>query len=789
VFAFGLILFNLDVDKTKGAVSSFSFPAGETTYQITTSKGVLTARFKYAPAIKNIRFGISNISTYLGNHFKNIMWIANRYGGGPAGRWDISDPWNPKGPDVVGIASGGSAFARGTQPTEHRGPFSSGGWPHPPSLGYGGGTFGELANGAARFVFASGEEGAHPPQVPEPRGITPVLQLEGGSGISIGQLFEDKWEDLFSGTYAVDATSTGKFFFFGGGGHGGYTGSDNTLSMKIFDVGNLTGSFDYGDTGLKPISSQSWSNLSELKIIEVPGKRNHFLIGRATNGIKENPKFYIGEIDADTGHILPNSKQIDLDLQTGDTSKNALVYPGSNIKFGSFGGNTYVFMNENFTALQQSGIAPGVLKVAVYKFNPSDLSLTRKGDITLKNFPAFNYANRSDAWDVARTENGTAYPMFTAISTSKTMTYIDSYENSNTIPVLFDFNFYDIKNIINATTPVSIAPAAGDVVIPGTLIQKPMKLGDIVIKGVEKNNSSYDSYHVFIKQEAGKNNLYLYRLANLWDGFGAGDPVFAYDEHEETPELLNRDPLLVQNYNRLSSDFRAITSFRIDKIDVTAFGTVTPPPAAPKQPISNNNPPAPTGSCTATLTFDKTSVVSGGSMTENWTVDGADIGQVFGDCGAGEIQISSGPKSYTFNNLTKNMTCRVYGKVGGTEACSASATITVTPPVSTQLKSSYIDTNFAQRNPGNTASDNISAPVDQNSSSLGATTLRKGSTGVPVENLQTFLNTSAGAGLAVDGKMGAKTVAAVQIWQADHQLVPDGVVGPRTKAEIEKINY
>src|SRR3989344_4501093 len=92
---------------------------------------------------------------------------------------------------------------------------------------------------------------------------------------------------------------------------------------------------------------------------------------------------------------------------------------------------------------------------------------------------------------------------------------------------------------------------------------------------------------------------------------------------------------------------------------------------------SGGTPPPSSTSCTASISFDKTSVAYNGSATETWQVNGADIGQVYGDCGAGATPISAGPKSYTINNLTQTTTCRVYGKISGQEKCTASATITV----------------------------------------------------------------------------------------------------------------
>ena len=72
-------------------------------------------------------------------------------------------------------------------------------------------------------------------------------------------------------------------------------------------------------------------------------------------------------------------------------------------------------------------------------------------------------------------------------------------------------------------------------------------------------------------------------------------------------------------------------------------------------------------------------------------------------------------------------------------------------------------------------------------SQLGVTNLRNGSTGEPVSVLQTFLNNVLKTSLAIDGILGPKTTAAFKIFQSAHGLVPDGIVGPLTKAEMQKI--
>ncbi len=83
----------------------------------------------------------------------------------------------------------------------------------------------------------------------------------------------------------------------------------------------------------------------------------------------------------------------------------------------------------------------------------------------------------------------------------------------------------------------------------------------------------------------------------------------------------------------------------------------------------------------------------------------------------------------------------------------------------------------ASPTPNNT-NTNITKP------NLGLVTLRQGSTGDAVKSLQSFLNSILHLTLVTDGKLGPKTILAIKQYQSTHGLVPDGVVGPKTKASM-----
>jgi peptidoglycan hydrolase-like protein with peptidoglycan-binding domain len=59
-------------------------------------------------------------------------------------------------------------------------------------------------------------------------------------------------------------------------------------------------------------------------------------------------------------------------------------------------------------------------------------------------------------------------------------------------------------------------------------------------------------------------------------------------------------------------------------------------------------------------------------------------------------------------------------------------------------------------------------------------TLRRGATGDLVKTVQKKI------GVDQDGNFGPNTEAKLRIFQRDHNLVPDGIVGPKTWAELDK---
>lgn len=75
--------------------------------------------------------------------------------------------------------------------------------------------------------------------------------------------------------------------------------------------------------------------------------------------------------------------------------------------------------------------------------------------------------------------------------------------------------------------------------------------------------------------------------------------------------------------------------------------------------------------------------------------------------------------------------------------------------------------------------------IEENPYKRYASIMKQGSAGESVKWLQVELNKH-GANLVVDGKFGIKTKLAVLLYQKDHGLVADGIVGPVTLLSLER---
>ncbi len=164
--------------------------------------------------------------------------------------------------------------------------------------------------------------------------------------------------------------------------------------------------------------------------------------------------------------------------------------------------------------------------------------------------------------------------------------------------------------------------------------------------------------------------------------------------------------------------------------------------------------------------------------------------------GGGGLVSSSGGSSS--NSSSSSASSSSNSSSTTTPSTTSTTTALTTTPTVTLTTSTVIDgcgsrtTGFSattgQSCVGNVSSASASASANANSSSstttynFGTVTLKNGSKGEGVKELQRFLNRFLNLGLVVDGKLGPKTIAVIKKWQKAHRLKADGLIGPKTKA-------
>ncbi|TSC78087.1 MAG: penicillin-resistant DD-carboxypeptidase [Parcubacteria group bacterium Gr01-1014_24] len=132
------------------------------------------------------------------------------------------------------------------------------------------------------------------------------------------------------------------------------------------------------------------------------------------------------------------------------------------------------------------------------------------------------------------------------------------------------------------------------------------------------------------------------------------------------------------------------------------------------------------------------------------------------------------------------------GGGGGSSSASPTATVaTSTTPValtiSPEVTMTTVSPGCSGGNKYNTSTgalcvSGVVSPVSAGPYNFGTTTLKSGSKGEPVKELQRFLNKVLNLGLVLDGKLGPKTIAVIKKWQKDNGLKADGLIGKKTKA-------
>ena len=115
------------------------------------------------------------------------------------------------------------------------------------------------------------------------------------------------------------------------------------------------------------------------------------------------------------------------------------------------------------------------------------------------------------------------------------------------------------------------------------------------------------------------------------------------------------------------------------------------------------------------------------------------------------------------------------------QSCSGNTT-TVTTTVPVVIAGCNNGTTGFSTVSGVSCANNGASVSTTTSYNFGSVTLKNGSRGAAVMELQRFLNKFLNLGLVVDGKLGPKTIAVIKQWQKAHGLVADGLIGVKTKA-------
>ncbi|MCX6752260.1 MAG: SBBP repeat-containing protein [Candidatus Nomurabacteria bacterium] len=130
--------------------------------------------------------------------------------------------------------------------------------------------------------------------------------------------------------------------------------------------------------------------------------------------------------------------------------------------------------------------------------------------------------------------------------------------------------------------------------------------------------------------------------------------------------------------------------------------------------------------------------------------------------------------SYTFSNVTDNHTI----SVTFARRPSGRPIISITPPTPV----------VATPSPSTSSGQATTPPPYTNTTTVynfGTKTLKNGSTGDAVKELQRFLNAKLNLNLTIDGKLGPKTILVIKAWQKAHGLTPDGLIGAKTKERMK----
>jgi len=196
-----------------------------------------------------------------------------------------------------------------------------------------------------------------------------------------------------------------------------------------------------------------------------------------------------------------------------------------------------------------------------------------------------------------------------------------------------------------------------------------------------------------------------------------------------------------------------------------------------------------TGGTTTCTNSESTLVIAGSASTRTFTPSTTACGVITSGNGAGGGGGGGGSSVVVTATTTTPTTTTISGCTGTTGfstvtglSCSGNTTtVTTTTPVAI---AGCTGTSGFSTVSGVSCATNGTTVSTTTSYNLGTTTLRNGSKGAAVVQLQKILNKILKLGLVEDGKLGPKTIAVIKKWQKAHGLVVDGLVGKLTKAAM-----
>lgn len=531
------------------------FP-GNGSYTLNAKYGNTTARFSYGKRVPQANFFLwedRSFDTLLGN-LGNWLFGTAQVAPGPAFRWDVSDPLNIKGPEVVELGYGSHDYSQGGG----KGPIYELTWAHLDH--YGGMSVAESPDGEARVEqhFGVGVEiGINWPSAGGTGFVGVIDGLGGGHGTRTSPSSR-------SSTKASTYTSAGRFFSYGPT-TGNQVGVFDLTDIEAVSQGTRPGTPGprYSGTELKRSGTIPWGGVTELLTLDIPGK-GQFLIGRSAGGTPTAPTaiIRIAKLNPETGKT-----------STPTPKSHTLGSAARNIQPAVYNGKGYLFVVESVSGAPF--VAPNIMVIGVYEMNPTDLSLKKIHTLRVEDGDWYS----QNTYGIASSPVGDVQPL---LILSAKFNLSDLWDNSSELRV------YGLKKVFSESASTLTAGNA-DFVLTKVGPSSYAKEGDVVVNQVP--------FNAVLKSQGGKTNLHFFRHAHILLGsYSSFDNPFGV--YGEVTSLSH--PIFGNAYptQRMEPGLTGAASIRADVIDVTALtgaGSGSSGGGPPPPPGGGGNPPVGSG--------------------------------------------------------------------------------------------------------------------------------------------------------------------------------------------------